>query len=243
MTERTKTEQEPNRIAWWTRQHAIIMIIGISSTFIEPSGLLLAAMAGASWLGLIRISRTIKTDQRTPLGFRVLTGLRALIALGLISELIEPALSVPLIGLLLALSLLESFSRGYWPARSRIQALSEQEADNLTLLSLLIALAHATSAGKMMLILGLIRPVFVLAAYWNPPTPAPMPQRNGDTTFTTLALWSLASLMIPTFPQALEYWILSAASIFWVIPYARWAISIKRAQTLSMADQTAPPEK
>jgi hypothetical protein len=242
MTERSETEQESNRIAWWTRQHAIIMIIGIGSTLIEPSGLLLAAMAGASWLGLIRISRAIKTDQPTPLGFRALTGVRVLIALGLISELIEPALSLPLTGLLLALCLLESFSRSYWPTRSSTQTLREQEADNLTLLSLLIALAHLTSAGKITLILGLIRPVFALAAYWNPPPPAPMPQRNGDTTLITLALWSLASLMIPSFPHMLEYWVLSAATILWVTPYARWALSIKRAQTLSAADQTAPPE-
>ena len=55
MDPQTLPDRPPERIYWWARQHALILLIGVTAAWLEHSGLLLAAMAGASFLAVFRI--------------------------------------------------------------------------------------------------------------------------------------------------------------------------------------------
>ena len=224
----TTPPPSPDRFAWWMRQHALIMLIGVCSTFIEPSGLLLSAMAGASYLALSRITRSDNTHQVDAITARTLTIFRMMVAIGLISELPEPSHHISLIGALLGASTVELCLKWRRQPTSAIQRLLEQEADSLALIAILIELIHLGDAGKTLLLMGLLRPVMVAYAYWSPPAPDDMPRGTTDRILSLLTLFSLTAPMMPGIPTGTAPWIIGIAASAWLYPYARWLTTITR---------------
>lgn len=218
----------PDRFAWWMRQHALIMLIGVCSTFIEPSGLLLSAMAGASYLALSRISRSDKTHHGHAITRRTLTIFRIMVAIGLISELPEPSHHAPLISTLLIASAVELCLNWWRQPTSAIQRLLEQEADSLALIAILIELIHLGDAGKALLLMGLFRPLMVAYAYWSPPPPEDMARGTTDRILSLASLFILTASMMPGIPTGTAPWIIGIAASAWLYPYARWLTTITR---------------
>ncbi len=218
-------QMTPDRIYWWARQHALILLIGVTAAWLERSGLLLAAMAGASLLAAFRIPDTAATNSPSSPWGRLLIFSRILIALGLI---VEPQVDahLPLIALvvLTPFQLLEAWCNRNRSPRAVHPALFEQETDALWLVSLIFLVVPLTPLGKGIIWLALVRPLWVIVSHWTGPPPCQMPWGFGTRVMSGIFLLSLAAPLSSAMPQSLSQALLIAGGLGWAALHATWAL-------------------
>jgi phosphatidylglycerophosphate synthase len=158
----------------WTEQHALLMCLGIGAVWLESAPELLAAMAAASFLGLIKRG----LGSYTPGGgfgwangitlARTLGGLVLLAFTGL-----GPWIQAGLLWLLIAGDGLDGWAARRYGTVSAFGLLFDHECDALLLLAACVLLFVGGKLGAWILLPGALRYGFVLYRRWARP-----PQRE-----------------------------------------------------------------
>lgn len=221
----TPSDFPQTRIYWWARQHALILLIGISAAWLERSGLLLAAMAGASFLAVFRLPSTGEPASQPGLWQRILLIGRIVIALGLI---VEPHMSAQAIVITLVvltvLQLVDAWLSRKQNTKSPQLALIEQEADALWLTSLTFLLVPLTPLGNGIICLALLRPLGVMGSYWTGAPSCPMPWNFSARLISGVSLLLLSASLLDLVPQHFAQGLLALGAIGWIALLAVWAI-------------------
>ena len=229
----------PERIYWWARQHALILLIGVSAAWLERSGLLLAAMAGASFLAVFRIPASTEAAQDINLWRKILLLTRIIIALGIIAEpQTNPKAIVTALATLTSLQIIEA-----WLSRKRKntpphRALIEQETDAIWLISLTFTLAPLTPLGHHIIWLALLRPLAVMTSHWTGAPSTAMPWRFSVRFTSCLSLIALSAPLLDRIPKDFAHGLLALGAIGWIAPLAAWAAQAieERSKRLSASD-------
>lgn len=226
----TTPNPPPERIYWWARQHALILMIGITAAWLERSGLLLAAMAGASLLAAFRIPRPTPTQGRKPFWGTLLSASRILIALGLIAE---PQTDAPItlgaLAFLTALQILQAWLNRDPRKHPIEQQLIEQETDELWLTCLAFLIAPLTPLGNGIIWLAILRPLWVMASHWTGPPPCVMPWSFSWQLASGITLLALSAPLAPGIPASIAQGLMAVGGLGWTVLHAFWVIlALKR---------------
>lgn len=215
----------PERIYWWARQHALILLIGISAAWLERSGLLLAAMAGASLLAVFRMPQSATSASQPSLWRRTLLFGRIVIALGIIAEpQMDPRAIVITLAVMTILELLEAWRSRKHKKTTPYLALIEQETDALWLISLTFLLAPLTPLGNGIIWLALLRPLGVMASHWTGAPTCPMPWSFSARLVSAVSLLALSAPLPDLFPPELAQGLLAAGATGWIALLGAWAL-------------------
>lgn len=226
-----------DRISWWARQHALILLIGVTAAWLERSGLLLAAMAGASMLAAFRIPGTATADSPTSPTGRLLSLCRILIALGLIVEPnVDVHITLTALAILTTLQLLEAWRHRIRNPLAIQPALIEQETDALWLVSLTFLVAPLTPMGNGIIGLALVRPIWVMASHWTGPPACPMPWDFKTRAMSGIFVLGLSAPLLSALPQSLSHSLAIAGGMGWITLHAHWAFRV-------MNQKRQPPEE
>lgn len=235
MDPQTPPDRPPERIYWWARQHALILLIGVTAAWLEHSGLLLAAMAGASFLAVFRIPSTGGPDAPPAHWEKTLLFVRILMALGLIVEpQTDTRITLELLTVLTIFQLVDA-----WLARKRKlqnaqQALIEQETDGLWLISLSFLLVPLTPLGNGIIWLALLRPLGVMTSHWTGAPSCPMPWGFAARSVSGLSLLALSATLLPDLPKAVSQGLLAGGGLGWIALHATWALrALKKSKSPS----------
>ncbi|MEY4685259.1 MAG: hypothetical protein RLZ25_1718 [Pseudomonadota bacterium] len=215
----------PDRIYWWARQHALILLIGVSAAWLEHSGLLLAAMAGASFLAVFRMPASNAPNSPPSPWRKALLFTRILIPLGLIAEpQTDTRIVLLVLAVLTAFQLIEAWIFRKQSPQNTQQALIEQETDALWIISLTFLLVPLTPLGNGILWLALLRPLGMIASHWNGPPASPMPWHFGARGVAGLSLLALSTPLLSNVPTGLSLGLLAAGGSAWTALHAAWAL-------------------
>lgn len=178
----------------WSRHHALMLLLGTALAALAHTRLLLGAMAAASILGLLRRGKIALLRPGWANGVSLLRVTGALI---LLTQ--PPQGAIEQVTLVLGLLALDGADG--WIARrtgtvSRLGAVLDLEADGLVMLALCFLVAQKTPPGPWILVLGTLRPLFVLYAS-NRPHPEQGIGRRWTRAIGTLAPLILAGLLLP----------------------------------------------
>lgn len=221
----------PERIYWWARQHALILLIGVSAAWLERSGLLLAAMAGASFLAVFRMPSSTEAAQDINLWRKVLLFTRIIIALGVIAEpQTNPKAIVTTLVILTIFQVIEA-----WLSRKRKDtsprlALIEQETDALWLISLTFTLVPLTPLGHHIIWLALLRPLAVMTSHWSGAPSSAMPWSSSVRITSCVSLVALSAPLVDRIPIDFAQGLLALGAIGWMAPLAVWAAQATKAR-------------
>lgn len=217
----------PERIYWWARQHALILLIGVTAAWLERSGLLLAAMAGASFLAIFRMPQPTSPASPGRLWQKALLFGRIVIALGVIMEpQMDSSAIAATLATLTVFQLLEA-----WLSRQHISphlALIEQETDAIWVISLCFLLVPLTPWGHGMIWLALLRPLAVMTSHWSGAPRCPMPWNFSARLLSGISLLALAAPLLAIIPRGIAQVVVVAGIVGWIALLAIWAVRALR---------------
>lgn len=234
---------QDRRLDHWARQHALILLLGTALAFLEHSGLLLAVMAGASFLALIRIGREPDQTLRSPGWANAITLIRVFATLDL---LVWPPEN-PETQILIILTLMTLDGLDGWLARktrtvSRLGAIMDVEADSLLTLTICFLLALKPTPGPFILAAALLRPLYVLGLS------AASARDPADSAFWTrciglVAPLILSGLLLPQLPETLTIPVSIAMTILLAGSFLRsWRRRQPLADPINLAVSAKPED-
>ena len=198
----------------WTEQHALLMSLGIAGVLLEKTPLLLAAMAVASFLGLLaRFRRVVPAGQSFGLG-NALTGLRVLATLAL---LLRPGLAgtwqAAIAMLLVGMDGLDGWAARRFGTVSGFGEVFDHESDAFLLLTLCLLLLLGDHLPAWVLLPGALRYAFVLWLRWGPPARGTVRGNRFTRGVGVLGTLTLAVCLWPGLPPPVTTGLAAGASL------------------------------
>ncbi len=214
------TTATPESLRRWTEQHALIMLLGAGGAWLEHSALLLAAMAAASWLGLLVRGR----GHYAPGGgfglANTLTAGRALGATALLVIPLHPTWQAISLWLLMGLDGLDGWAARRWRTASVFGALFDQESDALLMLTVCLLLFLGGRLEGWILLPGLLRYGFVLVHQWGRTRSVVLRGSRFTRSIGVAAGVGLTACLLPQLPAAFALWLAAGLSLGLALSFA-----------------------